>query len=492
MLRPWTLPIILNRDGKQPVYLQLVYALIEEIRANRLTPGAALPGSRELGEIVGVNRKTVVQAYDELCSQGWLTSEPARGTFVSARLPALAAVPERPRGGMLAAVPDFRLRRPPPDLPAWTPAPADTLEFDDGLPDARLMPADIFGRAWRRALGVAARRNRLRYGDPRGTLALRQAVATMLSADRAIPCTADHICLVRGSQMGIYVAARLLAVAGDTVVMEALSYPPAREAFRAAGAEIATVGLDEHGLRLDELEALCRRRRVRAIYVTPHHQFPTTVVMQPERRLHLLALAEQFGFAIVEDDYDHEFHFARRPMLPLISADRWGKVVYIGSISKLLSPSLRVGYIAAPLGFVERAAMEVMTIDRQGDPVTEQVVAELMEAGTIRSSMRKAMRAYAERRQVFADALRETLDGRVSFVLPDGGLALWVRFADGIDPDRLASVARVRRVSFTPGSAYAMQPMPVAAARFGFASLNPAELAQAVRRLGMAIRETRW
>ena len=488
MLRPWTMKIILNRGGAQQVYLQLAYALIEEIRSGRLAPGSALPGSRGLGEMVGVNRKTVVQAYDELSAQGWLTSQPARGTFVSTQLPTIDSKTNRTVGNLLPHAPDFPLRRSAPDLLLWQKTPVGTLTFDDGLPDARLMPTDVLGRAWRNALASSAKLNRLGYGDPRGSLALRQAVAAMLNAERAIPCTPDHICMVRGSQMGIYLAARLLAIPGDTVAMENLSYPPAREAFRAAGAEIAPVGLDEHGMRLDDLEALCRRRRVRAVYVTPHHQFPTTVVLTPQRRLHLLALAEQFGFAIVEDDYDHEFHFARRPMLPMISADRWGKVVYIGSLSKLLSPSLRIGYIVAPSLVVERAAAEVMTIDRQGDPVIEQVIAESMQDGTLRSHTRKALRVYAERRQSFVEALRTSLDGRITFDMPDGGLALWVRFSTDIDLDRLAVKAQAGRVSFLPGSAYAMRQVTVNAARLGFGSLNPAELELAVRRLATAMR----
>ncbi len=492
MLRPWTLKVILHRDGRQQIYLQLVHALIEEIQSGRLPPGTALPGTRELGEMVGVNRKTVVQSYDELCAQGWVVSEPARGTFVSSELPAIGAQHGRQSGGVLPQVPDFPMRRPAPELPGWElpgwePVPDGMLSFDDGLPDPRLLPADELGRAWRHAIMSTARANRPGYGNPRGSPALRTAIAGMLCADRGVPCTADHVCVVRGSQMGIYLAARLLVVPGDTVAMEQLSYPPAREAFRAAGGEIATVGLDAHGMRLDELESLCRRRRVRAVYVTPHHQFPTTVALRPERRMHLLALAEQFGFAIVEDDYDHEFHFAHRPILPLISADRWGKVVYIGSISKLLSPAIRIGYMAAPAALIARAGAEIMLIDRQGEAVTERVVASLMEDGTIRRHTRRALLAYAERRRLFADVLRAELDGLIEFDLPEGGLALWVRFADTIDVDRLADAARARRVGFVPGSAWATHPMRVNAARLGFGSLAPAELTTAVRRLRAAL-----
>ena len=217
-------------------------------------------------------------------------------------------------------------------------------------------------------------RGRLGYGDPRGSAELRAAISNMLNIDRGLTTTPDNICLTRGSQMAIYLAARILAGPGDTVVMEELSYPPAREAFRFAGAEVVPVPLDAQGMRVDELEKICRKKRVRAVYVTPHHQFPTTVLMKPDRRMRLLALAAQFGFAIVEDDYDHEFHFAHQPMLPLASADMSGKVVYIGSLSKILSPSLRLGYLVGPKSFIDRAASEIMMIDRQGDPATEGAV----------------------------------------------------------------------------------------------------------------------
>src|SRR6202034_2688453 len=191
----------------------------------------------------------------------------------------------------------------------------------DGAPDTRQIPIDALARAYHNALGRRLGRGRLGYGDPRGTLELRAAISNMLNIDRGLTTTPDNICLTRGSQMAIYLASRILAGPGDTVVMEELSYPPAREAFRMAGAEVVPVPLDDKGMQVDELEKICRKKRVRAVYVTPHHQFPTTVCMRPERRLRLLSLAPQFGFAIVEDDYDHEFHFTHQPMHPLASAD---------------------------------------------------------------------------------------------------------------------------------------------------------------------------
>ncbi len=480
MLRPWDLRIELDRELGQPAYLQIAHAIMEAIRLGRLVPGSALPGTRELATLAGVNRKTIQQSYEELIAQGWLTTEAKRGTFVSALLPLVEAqaASTAPPPGSAA----FPLRRNAPNLP-FAPASPGTLVFDDGAPDTRLMPAALVARAYRRALLEGSRRNRLGYGDPRGLAVLRQAVSDMLNADRGLNTTADNICITRGSQMGIYLAARLLAQAGDTVVIESLSYPPAREAFIAAGATIVAVGLDEYGMRLDELEAACQAHRVRAVYVTPHHQFPTTVVMPQERRIRLLALAEQYNFAIVEDDYDHEFHFTHRPMLPLASAHGWSKLFYIGSLSKLLSPSLRIGYIAGTAEVVARAAAHIMMIDRQGDPVTEAAAADIMTSGALKSHTRKVLRIYAQRRECLAEALNSRLAGLVDVTLPQGGLALWVNFDFSVDLAALAGKMQARKVGLTPGQAFATNGHQTNGARLGFGSMNEAELQDAVERL---------
>jgi GntR family transcriptional regulator/MocR family aminotransferase len=487
MLRPWDLQIVLERDLAMPAYLQIAHALIDAIRRGRLASGSALPGTRELALRVGVNRKTIQQSYDELVAQGWLTAEPTRGTFVSALLP---VVPEMaPAGGIPGArVAEFSLRRLAPDLPVLLPRPG-TLIFDDGAPDTRLMPAELLARAYRRALLQGSRHNRLGYGDPRGSLGLREAVAEMLRADRGLDCTADNICITRGSQMGIFLSARLLAQSGDLVAIERVSYPPAREAFRALGAGILSIDMDEQGMQLDALEALCLQHTVRAVYVTPHHHFPTTVVLPPERRIRLLALAEQFGFVIVEDDYDHEFHFSHRPMLPLASAHGWGKLIYIGSLSKLLSPSLRIGYLVAAASVVNRAAAEIMMIDRQGDPVTEAMAAEIMTTGVLKSHARKVLRVYAERRECLAAALRTELGDAIEFSLPPGGLAVWVNFGAHINLPALAEAGLRHGVGITPGQAFAVNGDKVQGVRLGFGSLNETELHEAVRRLRRALAD---
>lgn len=489
LLRPWDFEIAIRHGGHIAVYLQIAHALIEEIRRGRLARGSALPGTRELALRLDVNRKTVVDAYGELAAQGWVKADRTRGTFVSEELPILKeanASPGKPLRGPMPDRPDFRMVGAAPNIQAILPE-KNLLLFDDGTPDTRHVPVAALSRAYRSALAKAAQHNRLGYGDPRGSLALREAISTMLNITRGLTTTADNICLTRGSQMAIYVAIRILAGPRDQVLMEELSYPPAREAFRAAGAEVLSVGLDESGMRVDELESMCRKKRVRVVYVTPHHQFPTTVLLKPDRRLRLLALAEQFGFAIIEDDYDHEFHFIHQPMLPLASVDPWGKVVYIGSLSKLLTPSLRLGYIAAPKAFVDRIAAEIMMIDRQGDPATELAIAELIADGEIHRHTRKAMRLYAERRLLMAELLKRRFGERIEFTLPPGGLAIWVRFINGVNMGELVRAARSQGVKILPGGSFAITDRAIPATRLGFASMNANELDAATRRLRQAL-----
>jgi GntR family transcriptional regulator/MocR family aminotransferase len=486
MLRPWQFNIVLDRGMRTSVSQQIVHSVIEEIRRGRLRPGTPLPGSRELGERLGLNRKTVIQSYAELEAQGWVRSETRRGTFVAENLPQLD-LPEggRPDRSRMPSEPFFAPARMAASLSAELPE-HGMLSFDDGAPDIRHVPADALARAYRNALRSTLRHRRLGYGDPRGSEQLRAAVSTMLNSDRGLATATENICLTRGSQMAIFVVAQTLVVPGDTVVVERLSYPPAREAFRRAGAAIASVGVDAQGLDVDGLERACRKHRVRAVYVTPHHHFPTTVLMTPERRMRLMLLAAQFGFAVVEDDYDHEFHFTHQPMLPLASFDGGGHVIYVGSLSKLLSPSLRLGYVSAPTSLIERIAGEIMLVDRQGDPATEGAVAELIEDGELHRHTRKMMRLYADRRTHFAQQLQDIAGSRVAFDMPEGGLAFWVKFA-GVDVLRLREECRERNLFVQSPRPFAADGADVGALRLGFASLDVDEITAATHRLVAAL-----
>ena len=485
MLRPWKISLTERVDRRRsiPVYQQIVQALIHDIQRGRLLPGTFLPSSRELATTLGVNRKTIVIAYDDLIAQGWLASDGTRGTIVSSSLPELIPQPLpilHPDTGLEDASPEFKIR--PAADPLSVFVENTRLTFDDGAPDARLLSPEVLSRAYRTALRQAVRGNWLGYGDPRGSPVLRETIANMLMTHRGLVASADNICITRGSQMAIFLAARILVRPGETVLVEALSYSPAWQAFRAAGASVVGAKLDDNGLDVEDVERLCRRHKVRALYLTPHHQFPTTVSLTPQRRLRLLDLASQFGFAVIEDDYDHEFHFEQQPLLPMASyAPR--RTVYIGSMSKLLLPGLRIGYVAAAPDVIRLMANETVIIDRQGNVPTELAVAELIQSGELHRHARKALQVYLGRRDAFARLLVENFDGIIDFKVPDGGLAFWITFRDSSVLDAIEKSTPGRGVHFLPSRSFAIAPYEQRGLRLGFASLNPDEAAEAVRRL---------
>ncbi|MGA9137880.1 MAG: PLP-dependent aminotransferase family protein, partial [Methylovirgula sp.] len=365
--------------------------------------------------------------------------------------------------------------------------PQGKVRFDDGVPDQRLIPTMAIAQAYASAARAAARQRLLGYGDPRGTEPLRQSISKMLNMTRGLNTTPDNICVTRGSQMALYVIAQCIVARDDTVLFEELTYPPAVQAFVLAGARIAAARLTPEGIDLDHLESICRHTRVRALYLTPGHQFPTTVVLRPNARLRLRALAGQFGFVVVEDDYDHEFHFDHQPMFPLASGDHAGQIIYVGSFSKVLSPSLRVGYVAGPSRLIEQIGNWIGTIDRQGDPITELAIVELIESGQLRRHVKRVHAIFDKRRTAFASALSAELGGFASFDMPTGGLAFWVRFPDSTDLAQLEH--RPGGPKFLTSDECAISARAKPAARLGFASLDGHEMEATIAALKGVVAE---
>jgi GntR family transcriptional regulator/MocR family aminotransferase len=483
----WEFALEVERAAALPPFLQIARALAADIQRGRLRPGDRLPGSRRLADGLRVHRNTVLAALNELTAEGWLEAKPGRGTFVTRGIvhprgrPFSGPFPARPRG---PAAPPLTL----PEVPAaYRPPilPHGTLNLSSGAPDLRLVPAGSIGRAYRRLL---ARRGTdlLGYGDPEGHPALRAALAAMLASTRGLPVGPDDVLVTRGSQMALTLAARALLRPGDAVAVEEVGYRPAWEAFRAAGATVVPVAVDGDGVDVEALARMTGRTRLRAIYVTPHHQYPTTVTLKAARRLALLALARAGRIAIIEDDYDHEFHYDGRPVLPLASADEAGRVVYIGTLSKVLAPGLRIGYLVAPPAVLRNVAAIRSLLDIQGDRATEAAVATLIEDGEVQRHVARARRMYADRREVLARSLRRTFGDGVEFALAPGGMALWVHLRLAGDVEAWARRSVRHGVSWYTGRRYAFDGTPRPFARFSFASLDERELAEAVRRLAAA------
>jgi GntR family transcriptional regulator/MocR family aminotransferase len=497
-MRAWTVTIDLDEADGSPVFLRIARAIADDVRRGRLRAGDELPGTRTLAASLGVHRNTVLAAYRELGAEGWIDTAEARGTFVSAQIPEVAPRRFSPAVPAVAARAGFDLPEGHPngarldELFALAkqgslaaPGKGALMSLGGGIPDVRLVPAAELARAMRRVLAHRAVEV-LSDGEPEGPEALRRALAQMVSATRGVAARPDNVLVTRGSQMALDLVARALVSPGDVIAIEALGYRPAWEALRAAGARLVPVPVDAHGLDVDALERLALEERVRGVYVTPHHQFPTTVTLAPARRLRLLELARARRMFVLEDDYDHEFHYEGRPVLPLASADAHGVVLYVGTLSKVLAPGLRLGFAVGPEPVIARLAAVRRVVDRQGDLLLEHAIADMLEEGEIQRHVRRARRIYAERRARLAALLGATFGDALSFVLPNGGTAIWARVAPDVALD--AWVARARELGLVLQAAkqFAFDGKPRPFLRLGFAQHDEREVREAVRRMAAA------
>lgn len=465
--------ISIDKSAKTPVFLQIATSLTENIRRGVIVPGARLPGTRTLSETLGVHRKTVVAAYDELLAQGWIETQRSRGTFVSQKLPEIrpqawgknAASANRQKAG-------FAFRRNP--LLDFTPLKSSNAPaFNDGFPDVRIAPWDALGRAYRTAMRQGFRKNLVFYGEMTGEPSLRSAMTDHLRESRGLAIDTENVMITRGSMMAIHLATHCIVQPGETVVVGDISYNSANLIFANAGARLVKVPVDGHGIDVEAIGQLCRKTPVRMVYVTPHHHYPTTVIMPAERRLRLLELARTRGFCILEDDYDYDFHYDSNPIMPLAGADTGRHVVYIGSLSKVFSPALRVGYIAAPAEIVKALADLRRIVDRQGDNLLEAALATLFRDGDMRRHLKKAQKIYHRRRDLFCELLKSELGHVVEFSKPTGGLAVWARFDPACSLQKLAKKSRENGLWISDGLNYGAN---LNAARLGFAAVDEEEI----------------
>lgn len=471
----------INKNDTEPVYLQIANQLMTLIREGRLQAGRRLPGTRQLADLMNVHRKTVVQAYDELLLQGWLESRTGSGTYVARQLPDLQ--PQQlvnnngSRNPMKTAGFSFE---PTPHLDVALILSNHKYHLDDGFPDARLAPVEDLARAYRAQLLTGNPYTRLGYNDTRGSVLLRQVLSGYLNDTRGLNTTPENILITRGTIMGLHLACTALLKPGDLVVTGEMNYHGANMNVKQAGGHLLKIPVDENGMVVEELEAICRQQPVRMVYVTSHHNYPTTVAMSAERRVAMLQLAARYGFIVFEDDYDYDFHYLGKPLFPLASADRAGMVLYCGSFSKTISPAFRVGYLVGSENVIAHLAQLRRIIDRQGDVVLENAIAVLLQSGIIQRHLRKALRTYKQRRDLFCQLLCNELGNYIQFKAPDGGMAVWTQFDKDIDLPALAHKALQQELYFSNGASHNTPTKNVHATRLGFASSTSDELEKSV------------
>lgn len=456
---------------RRPLYLKIADAVRGSIQSGRIAPGEILPSTRSLGRDLKTHRHTVMSAFDELVAEGWLVVSPRSGYRVTESLPSQFFEPARLSAGRShERTHRWRLARSAPPL---TSPPTARYAFQSGHADLRLFPHDEFRSCVVDALRLS-RGKVLEYGDPIGHPPLIAELKTYLRRVRAI--SDREIVVTHGSQEAIYLAAQLLIKPGDAVAVERHGYPPAWEALKAAGARLIPLEIDSEGLDPDSFASAIQRHRLRLLYMTPLHQYPTTVTLPISRRLRIYELASRAGVPILEDDYDHEFHYRSQPLAPLASQDPDGRVIYVSTFSKVLFPSARIGFMAVPRLLAASLAGYRKIVSRQNETVLQDALARWMRAGGFERHLRKMRRRYDERRICIGDLLGRAKQAGLplQWRTPDGGMAIWVDV--GTDADRLAKRAAQAGVYVQSGSHFAMGKSPSRHLRLGFANQSPAEI----------------
>jgi GntR family transcriptional regulator / MocR family aminotransferase len=464
-------PLLVSLDRSKPLSLQsqLSASLKRLVHTGVLRPGSPVPSSRELARDLLVSRNTVLQAYDRLVGEGYLEASPRRGLFVSELLQERTLRKAGP-----ADTPGSVSVRTEQHNREWGRAPTP---FSPCQPDIRLFPLQIWNRMRKQALSKHGR-NLLQYQshEPLGLPALRRSLARYLQGSRGVRCNWRQIAITTGSQQALFLLAHLLLKPGDSVVMEDPGYLGARLAWQYMRATIHPIPVDASGMNLEG----ARHLSPKLLYSTPSRQFPVGSCLSLPRRLELVEFAARRKAWIVEDDYDSEFRFSRAPLPSLQSLDSSERVIYVGSTSKVLFPSLRIGYVVLPPPLVVKFANLRSIMDEHGPLMDQAALAEFIETGAFYSHIRRSRREYGHRLEVFLESTSR-LSLPISFPHTDGGMNLAGFLDNGIADDKLSASFRAIGLDIPALSRYSLRAASPPGLLFGFTAFEPATIRKSMQ-----------
>ncbi len=415
--------------GRQNLRTEIYRQMRDAILNGLVSPGDPLPPSRELARTLNVSRMTVTGAYYRLRVEGFTNTRIGAGTFVSEQVAARDRS-TRDHPGMLKA---RRVWRSVELSSAFVHTAA--YDFRTGIPDASMFPHS----QWRRLMTRALRSHApgvLLYGHPAGCPELRAAIARHIGISRGVIASADDVTVTNGTQQALDILARVLLAPGDRIVVEDPGYRPPRRLFESLGVRVIGVPVDREGIAVDKIP-----RNVRAVYVTPSHQYPLGLAMTLARRQALLAWAERNATAIIEDDYDSEFRFGGRPLDPLYTLDRSGRVIYIGSFSKTLLPSLRLGFVVAPPSLRAAVHKAKFVCDWHSPSLAQLALAHFLNDGGFVRHIRNVNAVYKERHAIVTETLNRDFANHLELIPANTGLHV-TAVARKASADQIAAVAR--------------------------------------------------
>ena len=483
--------ITLSMESGAALYRQLYDELREAILSGRLIAGARLPSTRDLASELKVSRNTVINAFEQLLAEGYVEGHVGAGTYVSRALPdemLHARGDAKRRTPKEAARAERRLSRRGEMLAATSVSIARDLEklrpFRGGTPALEEFPFDLWGRLFARRLRNP-QRELLNYGSPAGYRPLREAIAAYLGTARAVRCTADQVIVVSGAQQALDIAARVLLDRHDPAWIEDPGYLGARGALQGAGARLVPVPVDDNGLNVQMGATLCPDARV--VYVSPSHQYPLGVTMSLARRLSLLEWVSRTGAWILEDDYDSEYRYAGRPLAALQGLDNEGRVIYIGTFSKVLFPSQRLGYMVVPLDMVDAFVAARALADRHSPSLDQAVLTDFINEGHFARHIRRMRALYAERQHYLIKELQRHLPDLIEVHTDEAGMHLVGWLPEGVDDRAVSQEAAKRGIEAQALSFYRINPSKRGALVLGYAAFTQREIRDGVRKMAEAI-----
>jgi GntR family transcriptional regulator/MocR family aminotransferase len=479
-----TLNLTLDNSTKK-LYLQIAFAIRYAIESGNVVSSEKLPSARVLAEQLAVNRHTVMAAYNELVAQGWVEARHRQGYSVAAILPIFSTknVNKNIKNNQEKVVQrhTWRLAK-SNDNKAMPTASGYEFNFAGGNPDINLFPFNEFRGFMNQALNRPDIKE-LNYGHNNGFSPFIHEVSKYLRRVRSI--TNKEIIVVNGTQEALYIISQVLIKTGDKIAVESLGYQPAWNAFNNAGAELIAVKQTDQGIDIDHLEQLIKTQKIRLLYLTPLHQYPTTTTLAMSKRKKIYQLAQQYNFPIIEDDYDHEFHYNSQPLAPMAANDPSGLVIYLSSFSKIMFPGIRLGLIAVDKSLVLPIVNYRALLNHKVNVPLQDAVGRWMKDGGFERHLRKVTRHYQKRRQYMVELLSQFIeDGlEIEFSIPAGGMALWVNIGD--KAQKIAERARQQGIFILAEHAFHLdqnndQDKYI---RLGFAGQNEQQLKQGLLRL---------
>ena len=481
-----TVRLELDEQADDPLYRQIYAQLREQILRGKLPPGSRLPPTRSLADAHRIARVTAIQAYDQLEAEGYVQARRGAGTFVAADLPHPAANDDQEEED--AFIPELsqwgrRVSRFADRYPAVNVAPGDHARFDIDFGFGRSFPHIFPYDVWRRLLARYLSTDDAmlsRYGSVAGFRPLRAAIADYVRRLRGVRCTTRQVIIVNGVQQALDLLARLLLDKGDEVLVETPGYVDAFDLFRVHGARLRALPVDEEGL---PVEAIPANLEARLAFVTPAHQFPRGGAMPLARRLALLRWARDADALILEDDYDGALRYEERPLAALQGLGEDGRVIYLGTFSKVLFPALRLGYVILPPPLRQPFVRAKGIVDRGAPTLTQAAVADFITEGHFERHLRRLRKAYGQRRNTLIEALENQIPGDIRFSREPAGLHVMLYLDPACDEKEVVTRAAAARVRVYPGAPYHLEPHPPASVLLGFSGLRPEEIVEGVRRL---------